>query len=56
MSNDVKRYLWDKYSKQQADLKKREDSAARRAAAVPGSANFFQEAPFFTFKMVRKRR
>ncbi len=54
--NDVKRYLWDNYSKQQSDLKKREDSAARRAATVPGSADFFKEAPFFIFKMVRKRR
>jgi hypothetical protein len=56
MPNEVKRYLWDNYSKQQADLKKREDSAARRAATVPGSANFFEEAPFYNFKMVRKRR
>ncbi len=54
--NDVKKYLWDKYSEQQADLKKREDSAAGRAAAVPGSANFFKEAPFFKFKMIPKRR
>ena len=53
MPNEVKRYLWDKYSKYEKDLKNREDAAARRAAAVPGSANFFKEVPFFIFKMTR---
>ena len=52
----VKRYLWDNYSEYEKDLRKREDAAKRRAASVPGSANFFQEVPMYTFKMVRKRR
>ncbi len=56
MPNEVKRYLWDNYSKYQADLKKREDSAARRASIVPGSAIFFREAPFFIFTPTHRRR
>ena len=56
MPNEVKRYLWDNYSEYEKDLRKREDAAKRRAASVPGSANFFQEVPMYTFKMVRKRR
>lgn len=54
--NDVKRYLWDKYSKQQSDLKNQEDAAAQRASTIPGSTNFFQEVLFFKFKMIPKRR
>ena len=53
MPNEVKRYLWDKYSKYEKDLKKREDSAKRRAATVQGTANFFQEVPMFIFKFSR---
>ncbi len=53
MPNEVKRYLWDNYSEYEKDLKNREDAAARRAATIPGSANFFKEVPFFIFKMTR---